>query len=309
MQRPAAGMAVDAVARMGEGKGPGMELNRTTPGETPPSETALGETAPSETPPSETAPGETAPSETPPSETAPGGIASRPLRWEILLVLTITFGTAGVRAALRLLEATLDPTPLNEQTTTINRTASGVEWLDPVFQIISSGALFAWGGLALFLLLRHLPAPMDWRMRAKDWLHGAGLAAIIGLPGLAFYFSAVHLGLSRNVAPSGLADNPAQLPLLVLNSWANGFAEELVVVAWLATRLRQLRWGWPAVFAASSLLRGSYHLYQGYSAGVGNIVMGIIYLWYFKKTGRIWPLVIGHGLIDTVAFVGYAVWL
>lgn len=231
------------------------------------------------------------------------------LRWEIFLVLAITFGTAGVRAALRLIEATVDPTPLNEQTTTLNRSASEVAWLDPVFQVISSGVLFAWGGLALFLLLRHLPVTLQWRLRAKDWLHGASLAAIIGVPGLAFYFAAVQLGLSKQVAPSGLADNPAQLPLLIVNSWANGFAEEIVVVAWLASRLRQLRWGWPAVFVASAMLRGSYHLYQGYSAGLGNIIMGIIYLWYFKKTGRIWPLVVGHGLIDTVAFVGYAVWM
>lgn len=234
---------------------------------------------------------------------------SKALRWEILLVLAITFGTAGVRAALRLIEAAADPTPLNEQTTTLNRSASSIAWMDPVFQLISSGALFAWGGLALFLLFRHLPVRLSWHLRAKDWLHGAGLAAVIGLPGLAFYVAAVHLGLSRQVAPSGLADNPAQLPLLIVNSWANGFAEELIVVAWLASRLRQLRWGWPAVFAASSFLRGSYHLYQGYSAGLGNMVMGVVYLWYFKKTGRVWPLVIGHGLIDTVAFVGYAVWM
>lgn len=230
------------------------------------------------------------------------------LRWEIFLVLAITFGTAGVRAALRLLEAVADPTPLNEQTTTLNRSASTLAWLDPVFQIISSGVLFAWGGLAVFLLIRHQPVTLSWQLRARDWLHGVGLAAVIGLPGLAFYFGAVHLGVSRQVVPSGLAENSAQLPLLIFNSWANGFAEELVVVAWLASRLRQLSWAWPAVFAASSILRGSYHLYQGFSAGVGNIVMGIVYLWYFKKTGRIWPLVIGHGFIDTVAFVGYAVW-
>lgn len=117
----------------------------------------------------------------------------------------------------------------------------------------------------------------------------------------------MHLGLSKQVVPTGLDESWWRIPLLILNSWANGFAEELVVVAWLSTRLRQLRISWAWVFAASALLRGSYHLYQGYSAGLGNIIMGVIYLWYFKRTGRIWPLVIGHGLIDTVAFVGYAV--
>lgn len=232
------------------------------------------------------------------------------LRWELLLILGITFGTSGLRAIARLIEATVSPEALNEQKATLNQAQSVLPWLDPILQLLSSGVLFAWGGLAMFLLLRHLPRPAlvrSWRLRGRDWLHGAGLAAIIGLPGLAFYFGAVHLGLSKQVVPTGLDESWWRFPLLIVNSWGNGFAEELVVVAWLSTRLRQLRISWAWVFAASALLRGSYHLYQGYSAGLGNIIMGVIYLWYFKRTGRIWPLVIGHGLIDTVAFVGYAV--
>lgn len=232
------------------------------------------------------------------------------LRWELLLILGITFGTSGLRAIARLIEATVSPEALNEQKATLNQAQSTLPWLDPILQLISSGVLFAWGGLAMFLLLRHLPTPAlvrSWRLRGRDWLHGAGLAALIGLPGLAFYLGAVHLGLSKQVVPTGLDESWWRIPLLIVNSWVNGFAEELVVVAWLSTRLRQLRISWAWVFAASALLRGSYHLYQGYSAGLGNVIMGVIYLWYFKRTGRIWPLVIGHGLIDTVAFVGYAV--
>ncbi|WP_034984465.1 CPBP family intramembrane glutamic endopeptidase [Corynebacterium jeikeium] len=232
------------------------------------------------------------------------------LRWELLLILGITFGTSGLRAIARLVEATVSPEALNEQKATLNQAQSTLPWLDPILQLLSSGVLFAWGGLAIFLLLRHLPTPAlvrSWRLRGRDWLHGAGLAALIGLPGLAFYLGAVHLGLSKQVVPTGLDESWWRIPLLIVNSWVNGFAEELVVVAWLSTRLRQLRISWAWVFAASALLRGSYHLYQGYSAGLGNVIMGVIYLWYFKRTGRIWPLVIGHGLIDTVAFVGYAV--
>lgn len=237
----------------------------------------------------------------------------RALRWELGLLLTVTFGASGVRAVLRLVEAVSQPEALNEQQATLNRQQSGLWWLDPAFQLVSTGVLFAWGGMAVFLLLRHVPPPagwMTWRLRWRgDWAHGVGLAAVIGLPGLVFYFAAVQLSLSKQVVPSGLDDNAWELPLLVLNSWANGFAEEVIVVAWLAVRLRQLRVSWAWVFVASAGLRASYHLYQGFSAGLGNAVMGVVYLWYFKKTGRIWPLVIAHGLIDTVAFVGYAVGL
>lgn len=240
----------------------------------------------------------------------------RALRVELALLLAVTFGASGLRATLRLVEALTDPTPLNEQEALLNQSQSHLAWLDPAFQLITSGVLLAWGGLAAFLLLRHLPPQpaehltsrpaLRLRIRAKDWPYGAGLAALIGLPGLAFYALAVHLGASKVVVPSGLGEHWWTLPSLLLNAWANGVAEELIVVAWLATRLRQLNVRWPAIFAASALLRASYHLYQGLSAGLGNAVMGLIFIEYFRRTGRVWPLVIAHGLIDTVAFAGYA---
>lgn len=240
----------------------------------------------------------------------------RALRVELALLLAVTFGASGLRAILRLVEALTDPTPLNEQEALLNQSQSHLAWLDPAFQLITSGVLLAWGGLAAFLLLRHLPpqsaehppprAGLRLRIRAKDWPHGAGLAALIGLPGLAFYALAVHLGASKVVVPSGLGEHWWTLPSLLLNAWANGVAEELIVVAWLATRLQQLNVRWPAIFAASALLRASYHLYQGLSAGLGNAVMGLVFIEYFRRTGRVWPLVIAHGLLDTVAFAGYA---
>lgn len=231
----------------------------------------------------------------------------RAIRWELLIVLAVTFGASGVRSALRLLEAATRPENLNEQTTTLNARQSTLAWLDPAFQLISTGVLVAWGGLALFLLLRHVPPALSLRPRWRDALPGAGLAALIGVPGLAFYVGAVQVGLSKEVVPTGLDRSVQDLVLLVLNSWANGFAEEILVVAWLCCRLRQLRVPWVWVFLASAVLRGSYHLYQGYSAGLGNMVMGLVFVWFFYRTGRVWPLVIAHGLIDTVAFVGYQV--
>ena len=73
------------------------------------------------------------------------------------------------------------------------------------------------------------------------------------------------------------------------------------------TRLRQLRRAAPSSpWWPSSLLRGAYHLYQGFGAGLGNIVMGLVFGYVWQRTGRLWPLIVAHGLIDAVAFVGYA---
>ena len=54
------------------------------------------------------------------------------------------------------------------------------------------------------------------------------------------------------------------------------------------------------------MLRGAYHLYQGFGAGLGNLVMGLVFGYVWRRTGRLWPLIIAHGIIDSVAFVGYA---
>lgn len=221
----------------------------------------------------------------------------RRLSIEVALVLTVTFGMSGVRATLKLIDAALAPAPLNQQRTVLNDAASSLSWLDIALQLASAATLLAWGGLALFLLGERLPCP-----RWRDWAWGTGLAALIGIPGLALYVVSLQLGLTKEVVP---ATDAAKVPLLLVWSAANAFAEETVVVMWLLTRLKQLRapvWG---AIAASAVLRGTYHLYQGFSAGVGNVVMGIVFAYYYHRTGKVWPLILAHFLIDAVAYVGY----
>jgi membrane protease YdiL (CAAX protease family) len=78
-----------------------------------------------------------------------------------------------------------------------------------------------------------------------------------------------------------------------------------VVVGYLMTRLRDLGWRTWHIVAASALLRGTYHLYQGWGAFIGNAIMGVIFALFFVKTKRVLPLIIAHTLLDVGAFVGY----
>ncbi|GAA4789816.1 CPBP family intramembrane metalloprotease [Corynebacterium canis] len=217
------------------------------------------------------------------------------MKKELGVVLLITFGMQGFRSLLRLIDALLQPAPLNEQSVQLHP-AQTTTWLDPLLQLSSAAILIGWGLLVLLLLDKdgiRLP-----KLRKLDVPQGALLAAVIGLPGLVFYLTALHFGLTKEVVPNSNW-------LSIVWSFANAFAEETVVVFWLLTRLKQLGCrAWVGV-AASASLRGSYHLYQGVSAGVGNIVMGVVFAWVYQRTGRVWPLVIGHFLIDLVAFLGY----
>lgn len=230
----------------------------------------------------------------------------RRLWTEILIVLAVSFGVSGIRGVLRLTDALLDTRPLSEQQVILHQTLSNAPWIDLGLQLASATTLLAYGALALYLLAGQIRLPEP---RWSDLGWGAGLAAVIGIPGLAFYLGALHLGLTREVVPTTLTHPWSEVPVLLVWSFANAWGEEIVVVMYLLTRLRQLGWGLPAALAFSSVLRGSYHLYQGISAGFGNIFMGVLYGWFFWRTGRVWPLIIAHFLIDAVAFVGYAILL
>ncbi len=230
----------------------------------------------------------------------------RRLWTEILIVLAVSFGVSGIRGVLRLTDALLDTRPLSEQQVILHQTLSNAPWIDLGLQLASATTLLAYGALALYLLAGQIRLPEP---RWSDLGWGAGLAAVIGIPGLAFYMGALHLGLTREVVTTTLTHPWSEVPVLLVWSFANAWGEEIVVVMYLLTRLRQLGWGLPAALAFSSVLRGSYHLYQGVSAGFGNILMGVLYGWFFGRTGRVWPLIIAHFLIDAVAFVGYAILL
>jgi membrane protease YdiL (CAAX protease family) len=86
----------------------------------------------------------------------------------------------------------------------------------------------------------------------------------------------------------------------------NAALEEVVAVGYLMTRLRELRWGPWIVLVSSAALRGAYHLYQGFGQAAGNVVMGLVFGYWFQRTGRVLPLVIAHTLLDVATFVGYA---
>lgn len=229
------------------------------------------------------------------------------MRIEIGVMLAVTFGVSAVVALLRFADAVLSG--LGGFRVRLNPDQSRYDLVNLGLNLVSVGQLLAWGGLALYLLWRTGIRPSDIGLGRLRWRSdlpgGLGLAALIGIPGLLLYLLARHLGLNAEVAPSTLRDSWWRIPVLILAAFANGFAEEVVVVGYLITRLRQLGLSQSAALFATSLLRGVYHLYQGIGAGVGNVVMGLVFGYAWFRTGRLWPLVIAHGIIDTVAFVGY----
>ncbi len=237
-----------------------------------------------------------------------GYLPVRTVKIEIALVLATTFGLSAVTAILELTDSVLRN--LSTQKIPLNPKRSYFDLIDLGLNLAVVAQLLAWGGLAVYLLWRSGVGPariglgrLRWR---SDLLGGMALAAAIGLPGLALYLAARRFGLNASVVPSSLRDTWWRLPMLVITAFASGWAEEVVVVGYLLTRLRRLPISSGMALGCSSMLRGAYHLYQGFGGGLGNVVMGLIFGYTWQRSGRLWPLVIAHGLIDSVAFAGYA---
>jgi membrane protease YdiL (CAAX protease family) len=138
-----------------------------------------------------------------------------------------------------------------------------------------------------------------------DILSGLALFAIVGSGGIAIYLISVHLGVNSYVVPVPPLHHWWTVPVLFLSAAQAALLEEILVVGYLVTRLRQLSFSPLAAVAASALLRGSYHLYQGWGGFAGNLVMGALFAALFIKWRRAWPFVIAHMSLDVVAGVGF----
>nr|WP_205861604.1 CPBP family intramembrane glutamic endopeptidase [Planosporangium flavigriseum] len=236
------------------------------------------------------------------------------MRAEVLLVLGVSLGASAVYAAVSLIAKLTASKPLSQQHATLNPSqAPGRPWLDLTYQLL--GIFFALipALLAVHLLSRDAAAGSVWarlgidrRKPLFDLGSGAALAAVIGIPGLGLYLLARAIGVNATVVPAALPHAWWAIPVLVLSAIQNAVLEEVVVVGYLLTRLRQLGWSTVTVVATSALLRGSYHLYQGFGAFVGNAVMGVVFALFFLRTRRVAPLIVAHTILDIVSFVGYA---
>lgn len=236
----------------------------------------------------------------------------RSLVSETILVLGVSLGASGVWALLSLVNKLTQPVALNKQTTAMNSSVTPDRpWLDLTYQLVGIVLALVPVALALHLLSRDRPDARhamgaDLRQPGRDLVRGALLAAAVGLPGLGLYATARALGLNTTIAAANLSDQWWTIPVLVLAAVQNAVLEEVVMIGYLYTRWLRAGWSLPVVMVTSALIRGSYHLYQGFGGFVGNLVMGLLFGWVYTRTRRVAPLVVAHTLLDVVAFVGYA---
>ena len=232
------------------------------------------------------------------------------LWWEIAIVLGLSLGQSAIYSIVSIVDRATQSTPLSQQTAQVNPSQSSREVFDFLYQVL--GNLFPLFAVALVIYLLWQPRRSGFRRigfdltrPARDLGGGALLFLVIGIPGFLFYAVTRILGITVTVQASTLDAHWWTVPVLILAALRAALQEEVIVVGYLFTRLRQLGWGTWTIIVAAALLRGSYHLYQGFGPFVGNAIMGVVFGWCYTRWGRVMPLVVAHTIIDIVSFVGY----
>jgi membrane protease YdiL (CAAX protease family) len=223
-------------------------------------------------------------------------------RWlteEIVIVLALSLLSSAVFAILNLLQGPLKGgyvASVNQSTMLARQVASFVFGLAPVALVVHllrrSGEGVAAIGLA-------------WDRPRRDVERGLVLGLIVGLAGIGLYLAAVGVGVNRFVVPVPPTGHWWTVPVLFLNAAEAALLEEVIVLGYLITRLEQVGWTTVAAVATSALLRGSYHLYQGWGGFLGNLAMGLLFGVLFVRWRRTWPFVLAHFVLDVGAGIGF----
>ena len=232
------------------------------------------------------------------------------IRAEVAIVLGLSLGASAVYSVVSITNRLTLPEALGDQKATLNNSLSARPAFDLVYQLL--GVFFDLMPVALVVfLLWQASAPRLGRLGIdatrpwRDGLGGLALAAAIGIPGLGVYLGGRALGISVDVVPTNLDAYWWTVPVLLLSAVRAALTEEVIVVGYLYARLRDLGWGRWNIIVGSALLRGSYHLYQGFGAFIGNFLMGVVFGWLYTRFGRLVPIIVAHFLLDAAIFIGY----
>ncbi|MBN6104711.1 CPBP family intramembrane metalloprotease [Xanthomonas sp. CFBP 8703] len=173
-----------------------------------------------------------------------------------------------------------------------------------------------WGMVLYELLVLALLVPVLW---FRGWtpqvlgLHWQGrdirpaIGLLIACIVACYPLNWLGAGMAEEVNPSmdAMVAGKLSLTAVVAVSLLNPIFEEVFVCAYV---IRVLQRSHSPAFAVnvSVAIRASYHLYQGPIGAISLVVVGLILGWWFARTGRLWPAIIAHGLMDLLALMAYA---
>ncbi|MEO1042105.1 MAG: type II CAAX endopeptidase family protein [Pseudomonadota bacterium] len=149
----------------------------------------------------------------------------------------------------------------------------------------------------------------------RNWKgFGAGTLATIGVFASIVVLSPLVFQLADSLTGGAERELPevatvAQLLMLLLLSWTSAaIGEEMVFRGFLMTRLAEMfgrsAISWVVALVFSSIIFGALHAYQGINGILVTGLVGFIFgVWYLIGRRNLLPLMIAHGLVDTMSVV------
>jgi membrane protease YdiL (CAAX protease family) len=163
------------------------------------------------------------------------------------------------------------------------------------------------GGLGVFLILRGWSAE---KIGLRPTIRDTGIGILI-LVFTTLIWAAIFY-VTYFVAPeivTRIRDTYATLkgtnvsPALAAGvSIFNAAFEEILVTGYVITALKKSGSDWFAINVSTGI-RLAYHLYQGQMAVLGILPLGLIYAFWYARSGRLWPLIVAHTLQDIWALL------
>jgi membrane protease YdiL (CAAX protease family) len=233
------------------------------------------------------------------------------IKLELAIVLALSLGASAIYSIISIVARLTVETSLAQQTATINRQLSDRQWLDFSYQFLGIALGLAPVALVLYLLWEKKKSPfgligLNLSEPGRDIWRGTWIAALIGIPGLGLYLVSRQLGISAEVIPAAVGEYWWAIPMLLFAAVRASLIEEVIVIGYFFNRLSRLGFSIRSQILLSALLRGSYHLYQGFGGFIGNFFMGLLFGYLYQRWGRVMPLVVAHFLLDAAIFVGYS---
>ncbi|WIH04791.1 CPBP family intramembrane metalloprotease [Xanthomonas translucens pv. graminis] len=180
----------------------------------------------------------------------------------------------------------------------------------------SFSAASLWGMVFYELLVLALLFPVLWfrgwtprtlglRWQGRDIRPAIGLLVACILACYPVQWLGTYMAEEVNPSMDAMVAGKLSLAAVVAVSLINPIFEEMFVCAYV---IRALQPNHSPAFAVnvSVAIRASYHLYQGPIGAISLVIVGLVLGWWFVRTGRLWPAIIAHGLMDLLALMVYA---
>jgi membrane protease YdiL (CAAX protease family) len=224
-----------------------------------------------------------------------GPISARRAYAEVLGVFAVFFGASIVAGGETL--ARRYPPPSGSWAIFAPATIS--ELATSVLAVLVVVLLSARRGITPRSLGLGWPVRRDGRPAAAQTLR-IGVWAVLAL--LAGGLATVALSMGHKLGQPAHQDASYLIYTLAASVTA-GIVEEVVVLAFVVTTLRQAARPLPEIVLVAVLLRCSYHDYYGLGV-IGIAIWAAVFVWLFLRVGSVLPLIVVHAAWDSNIFLG-----